>query len=295
MGLNSHDIKFLLWARESGVDFAKVMMIGRQKLYLDAHSMGEVLVRFGINRSSIELESLFAEQNGYAEPFFRLIGANDVSSIDASSYEGASQVLDMNQPVREDLKGKFTVVLDGGSLEHVFNFPVAVKNCMEMVQLNGHFIGITPCNNFMGHGFYQFSPELFFRIFTGQNGFKVEKMILYETSPMARWYEVRDPEEIGKRAEITTSRNTLLIVQARRTAIQPLFTISPQQSDYAALWRERAAAGKVNGQVSASAMSWLTRIKTIAPLALKKAFWSLKERTRPRINSEAFKEIRIPD
>ena len=69
------------------------------------------------------------------------------------------------------LKNKYTLVIDGGCLEHIFNFPVAIKNCMEMLQEGGHFIGITPANNLMGHGFYQFSPELYFRIFSKENGF----------------------------------------------------------------------------------------------------------------------------
>jgi hypothetical protein len=30
---------------------------------------------------------------------------------------------------------------------------------------------VTPANNQMGHGFYQFSPELFFRVFSQENGY----------------------------------------------------------------------------------------------------------------------------
>ncbi|HEY5298464.1 MAG TPA: hypothetical protein VIK59_11125 [Verrucomicrobiae bacterium] len=287
MGLNVHDIKFLLWAKKKGVDFTKVVTIGRQKLYLDVNAMQSVLSTFGMNESKNKLEAILSDQKGFAEPFFKLLGTTEADSIDASSYEGASHVLDMNQPIKENLKGKFSVVIDGGSLEHVFNFPVAIRNCMEMIQPSGHFIGIVPCNNFMGHGFYQFSPELFFRIFTEQNGFQMEKMVLYETSPMARWYEVSDPQKIGKRAEVRTRRNTLLIILARKVAVKPLFETVPQQSDYSAIWQKREA-NKQNGTVepSPSAVSQIP-----IPFFLKKIYWNLKEAAQPRIHLEAFKEI----
>ncbi len=293
MGLNVNDIKFLLWSEKRGVNFTKVMTIGRQRLCLDVSSMQAALSMFGINESKDKVKAIFSDQKGYAEPFFKLMGARETDSIDASAYEGASNVLDMNQPVKEDLKGRFTVVIDGGSLEHVFNFPTAIRNCMEMVQCDGHFIGIVPCNNYMGHGFYQFSPELFFRIFTEPNGFKMEKMVLYESAPQARWYGVCDPEEIGRRAEVRTRRNTLLIILARRIAMKPLFTAMPQQSDYAALWQERKADGKTG--LNIPPLSAAARIRMRMPFALKKACWNLKEWAQPKIKSEAFKEIRRLD
>lgn len=288
MGLDVNAIKFLLWARQENLDFSRVMMIGRQKLYLNVHSLQAALATFGVMRSKGEVAAMLAERQGYAEPVFKFLGAVETASIDASSYEGASTVLDMNEAVPEDLKARFSVVFDGGTLEHVFNFPVAIRNCMEMVRLNGHFIGITPCNNYLGHGFYQFSPELFFRIFTDQNGFKLEKAILYENSPAARWYRVQDPEEVGERVEVRTRRNTLLIVQARRTAIRPLFATAPQQSDYAALWRGRSSANPPSPTL-------ISRIKMRVPTPVKRVVWNLRERTRPRINSKALKEIQIPE
>jgi 2-polyprenyl-3-methyl-5-hydroxy-6-metoxy-1,4-benzoquinol methylase len=53
-------------------------------------------------------------------------------------------------------------VFDGGTLEHIFDYPTAIKNCMKMVKPGGHLLLTTPANNWFGHGFYQFSPELFY-------------------------------------------------------------------------------------------------------------------------------------
>ena len=98
----------------------------------------------------------------------------------------------MNKEVPPSLKGQYSMVLDGGTLEHVFNFPVAIKNCMEMLRVGGHYIGITPTNNFMGHGFYQFSPELYCSIFTRENGFELVSVVAFEDTARAAWYSCAD-------------------------------------------------------------------------------------------------------
>ena len=58
------------------------------------------------------------------------------------------------------LRERFSVVIDGGLLEHVFDFPTAIRNCMRMVRQGGHLILNLPVNNFPGHGFYKFGPGL---------------------------------------------------------------------------------------------------------------------------------------
>ena len=51
---------------------------------------------------------------------------------------------------------------------------------MQMVRVGGHFMQLTVANNFMGHGFWQLSPELIYRIFTEDNGYRIECVLLHE-------------------------------------------------------------------------------------------------------------------
>jgi hypothetical protein len=100
----------------------------------------------------------------YADRFFKeCLGVSDVNSLDYSSYEGADILHDLNQPVPANLKGRFDAVVEGGSLEHIFHFPIAVANLMQMTKVGGTIFASTVSNNLCGHGFYQFSPELIFR------------------------------------------------------------------------------------------------------------------------------------
>jgi hypothetical protein len=144
----------------------------------------------------------------------------------------------LNTPIAPELRERFDVVYDGGTLEHVFNFPVALQNCMELTRVGGHVFIHTVTNNYCGHGFYQFSPELFFRAFSALNGFAVERMVLHAIGPYGRWYEVSDPEQIRSRVELITFCPMQLLIHAKRIAVLDLAT-PPQQSDFVPRWDDK--------------------------------------------------------
>ena len=235
MGLDINAVQFLIAARKRGTDFGDVLMIGRQDLNVYPAKMRRVLTKAGLPG---ELFAPDAPDTGYAESVFKSLGARSIASLDASSFEGAEFVHDLNQPVGAELKQRCDLVYDGGTLEHVFNFPVALQNCMEMIREGGRFIAHTCTNNWCGHGFYQFSPELFYSVFSPGNGFEVERMIVHVVGPYGRWYEVANPQAIRSRVELFNSFPLQLLVQARRTKIVPLFSKMPQQSDYTPRWAQ---------------------------------------------------------
>ena len=189
MGLDINGVKLLLHARQFDVDFRRVITIGRQMLYVKQHDLKRLFEQAGLPGLS-EAEGL--GPGNYAESFLKLLGAEITDSLDASAYEEATIIHDLNQPLPEELHSRYSLVIDGGSLEHVFDFPMAAKNCMDLLEEEGSYIGITPANNFLGHGFYQFSPELYFRVFSPDNGFRVLKMYLYadrKKNASFYWYE----------------------------------------------------------------------------------------------------------
>ncbi|MBL0274321.1 MAG: hypothetical protein IPQ06_14930, partial [Chitinophagaceae bacterium] len=108
-----------------------------------------------------------------------------------------------------------------------------------MLQLGGHYIGITPANNLMGHGFYQFSPELYYNVFSEENGFKMVKAIICaqkRDGSFSDWYEVVNPREVKSRVMFTNDVPAYLMVIAQKTAETEIFKKSPQQSDYENIW-----------------------------------------------------------
>jgi hypothetical protein len=234
MGISVHGATFLAYARSRGVDFRQTAMIGRQGLYVTAPQMRRVLAAFGITLGDDEIETICG--GDYAESFLECLGAEAADSFDFSNFEAATFSHDMNLPIPALFAEKYSVVLDGGTLEHIFNFPTAIKNCMEMTRIGGHYLGITPANNFFGHGFYQFSPELYFSVLSADNGFEIEHMMAFEDRDEAPWYAVRSPRDVRGRVTLTNAQPVFLLIIARRIARAPIFRQTPQQSDYLLRW-----------------------------------------------------------
>lgn len=236
MGLDFNGIRFLLYAQRLGVDFEQTAMIGRQSLDLTRAELRDSIRVFGHPVEKNAVDQIFEKEHGFADEFLKYLGAKSVHSFDVSAYEGATHLHDMNQEIPAEIKEQYSVVLDGGSLEHVFNFPAAIKNCMEMLKIGGHYLGIVPANNFMGHGFYQFSPELFFSVFTRENGFKLVSLIAFEDAPQTIWYSVRSPMEVKGRVPLINDQPVYLLIIAKRIVKASIFEATPQQSDYLAAW-----------------------------------------------------------
>jgi len=238
MGINRSFAQFLFYSRKKyAVSFDKTITLGRLKLYTAAEDIRRMTEKYGAAKQVQDI--VFKDE--YSEPLFELLGSTQPESMDYSDYEKATHLHDLNQPIAEQFKNEYDVVLDSGTLEHVFNFPVAVKSCMEMLKPGGHFIGITPANNYFGHGFYQFSPELHYRIFSAENGFTVRGMLVGvcgEDGEVEKWYEVKDPAEVRSRVMLVNSKPTYLFTIAQKTAVAAIFKASPYQSDYAATWQK---------------------------------------------------------
>ena len=200
--------------------------------------MHKVLQEMGVDLGDRALDNMDGSAP-FADALLTAFGAKDPVSVDASSYENATIVHDMNVDLPDELIGKFSLLIDCGTLEHVFNFPVAIRNSMKMLSVGGHVAFVTTANNFMGHGFYQFSPELFYRVLSPENGFQVLRMFISEVRPNAPWYELMDPSAIRQRVELTNNAPAYLLVLAKRTADVAPLAKAPQQSDYEQLsWRD---------------------------------------------------------
>jgi len=269
VGLDTSSVMFLCAAKSLGVDFTTTAMIGRQTFWPDGESLRRI---FEVCRIADVDPTQFIDQHYFADAFFRLLGATEVASVDVSSYEGASIIHDMNQPVPPELHEKFSCVHDGGTIEHVFNIPQAFKNCMQMVKVGGHFTQVNVANNFAGHGFWQFSPELIFGVFGESNGFAIEAVLMHEVVPGGAWYLVSNPDEVRQRVELCNDAPTYILTIARRiSSAVELFSRPPQQSDYVALWDRAPRPAKTVG-ATAGPPPWTW--KRYVPQPLKRSIKS---------------------
>jgi hypothetical protein len=276
MGLDINGVKFLLQAKRDGVDFGRTAMLGRQEILIASAKEWREALDYSKMKLDPVWESRF--QASHAEPFMEFLGANEIHSFDYSLFEGATHQQDLNLPIPNQLRQQYSVVLDGGTLEHVFNFPIALCNAMQMIAVGGHYLGISPGNNFLGHGFYQFSPELFFNVFCSRHGFSLQRMFVCEVRNRATWYSVVDPRKIGKRVTLVNLWPTYVMIIAKKVAEVSLSQESLLQSDYVAQWESTANTQELSPLIQST---WTSRLIAWSPQRLRVLFKLLKTLIRP--------------
>jgi hypothetical protein len=250
MGFGTAEVEFVVAAGRLGVSFERTMTLGRQRLTLKQKDLER-------------LSGIDAKGDGFVEALLMHLGADEVRSLDASGYEGATDVHDLNEPAPTALHGRFSAVIDGGTLEHVFNLPEALRSAMVMVEPGGHLILMVPCNNSPGHGFYQVTPELVYRSLSRENGYEMRLCYLHEDR--GGWYAVVDPSDVGRRCEFRTRRTAYLFVVARRVSAAPVFANWPQQSDYTTEWSGANASRQTTPTSSAKRLAMRVKSRFYPP------------------------------
>ena len=288
MGINCNSLAALLYAKQCGASFARTLMIGRQELHFSRKDLLSQAHQFGSHLDEETVERLFTEASGFAEPLFRWLGAGTVKSMDYSDFEGAEVIHDLNRPLPEAFSETFDFVFDGGSLEHVFNFPVALATCLRLTATGGHFMTVTPCNNHCGHGFYQFSPELYFRVLGAGTGLELKDVILFLDGTRDRWYKVKDPQAVGRRVLLTNRQPTSMCAWARRVSASP-GDLVPYQSDYRSLWNEETSPVNAPASARMKAKAW---VRAHVPGLLWRAAGAVKESLQHRLSARYYERIR---
>jgi hypothetical protein len=239
MGIGLNGIVALVDLHRRCGAFGRTVQIGRQGLFVVDHerpSIDLVLREHGIGES---LAAIAGSDHFADEHLLPRFGADPILAADASDYEGATIIHDFNSPIGPDHHGQFDTLIEFGSLEHIFNVPVALANMMKMLKVGGRLISNAPSNNWLGHGFYQIGPELPFRVYQPENGFELLSVKLFgmDDAPV----ELADKGTAGMRNEFGYTRQTTdLVTIARKIADVEPFRRWPQQGDYAHAWEASA-------------------------------------------------------
>ena len=190
----------------------------------------------------------FLQEDGYAETLLAKLGFGDVETMDFSDYEGASVLHDLNKKPIKSLENQFDLIFDGGTVEHVFNVPMALEGLFRMLKPGGRLISANGLNGWYGHGMYQFNPELVWTFWKRACNCNVIdcRAIPVEPDEDFGHVEFQDPALSGVRLRLKNQigpGRTYLYYEIEKTEDShlPDFAL---QSDYETRWNGAANAGK---------------------------------------------------
>ena len=104
----------------------------------------------------------------HAKTFFEMMGFDQYVDIDNFEYDQPALLHDMNLPLPEHVHDQFDLVVDGGTVEHIFDIAQVMENMVNMVRVDGCVMHLASFD--MDHGFYGLSP-CFFHDYYRANGF----------------------------------------------------------------------------------------------------------------------------
>ena len=237
MGLRITSMLTMEYARKNyGADFSETLTLGRQFRAFSRKEFEKYLPSYAGKIAPDLLKKDF--ESPYAEGVFQDMYGSRLKSLDGFAHEEPDIVHDLNQPVPKELEGAFSCIIDGGTMEHVFDVPTLLRNCFSMLKEGGFYISMVPTNNFNGHGLYQFSPDFFYSTFSAANGMEIKDVFIVKFSAKDKVWKIKSsPAEAAGRVQFDVNTQTEIYVIAQKTGPTP-DKITAQQTDYAEGWYE---------------------------------------------------------
>lgn len=282
MGLAIPALRFLIREHRRRPFTGPILTLGRQNVHATYDQVCALLRSEGVTPQELppqqsRITNIATWKRGIKAcstsdvAFFWSLANLEVFALDVSDWEGADYIWDINQPIPAALERRFGLIVDGGMLEHVFDVKEAFRNVSRMLMPGGRVIHMSPGSNYVEHGFYQFSPTLFYDYYRA-NGFEDLRCFIVERNLL----EVYGKEEtnwkfwqwnVGRPWQILVSDQLLgVFFCAQKTASSRTDQI-PQQNRY----REPAQWGgpKKESPVPLSFNGVARQIKSMVPLPLK--------------------------
>ena len=146
---------------------------------------------------------------------FRALGV-EPTVIDVARLRGMERIVDLNQPLPEDLVQAFDLVVDTGTCEHCFNVGQAFANACNALDVGGVLVHAAPVTR-INHGFWSFNPTVYPDFFE-DNGFRLQLLVGVEGS-LSQGFRTFKIEPFS-RAQLPPEAGVYVI--AERAEVRPL-------------------------------------------------------------------------
>lgn len=222
-----------------------VLFIGRQTVYFSPQDLARRLRDHckEVDEAAIEVDRSTLNRNLAGElatdrSIFRALGvpAERIKALDVSGYEGAEVIHDLNQPIPDALRASADFIVDGSTLDNVFDPAMALRNYAELLRPGGRLIAVNAWN-LRDSAYTACSPSWYLDYFVA-NGFadcKVYVCVGARNGTNVYWL---DPGMVGLgKRQVKTPifatwwRRPFVLVLAEKSAM-PAAAVVPTQADY---------------------------------------------------------------
>jgi hypothetical protein len=248
MGIDFTSLHYLApFIRMPASPSARVLSLGKQDLWFTYSELVEFLQQHRMPFVPVPSERIattdsFAwvahedwekfRHNLHQRTLFEMLGFDPakVETLDVDDYETAEILHDLNQPVPDRLVGCYDLVLDLGTLEHLFDVKQAFFNFQRLLRVGGLIVHMNPVT-VINHGFINVNADLY-RDFYSSNGF-VELALNYVALPPRGpkpHYWMIDPAQVQ---EPVPGYTLVSLAVYRKEQEQP--SVVPRQGFYTSL------------------------------------------------------------
>jgi hypothetical protein len=160
MGLGANIVESVVREHSYKSIRGDVLLIGRQTVYLSREQYIEMMRRHGITPSDSQLARVAIDDrtidrrpNPYVtetitdRSIFHVLGVDNVRALDHSDYEGAEIIHDLNKPLPEKLHSIADFIVDGSTIDNVFNPALALVNLNKLLRPGGRVLLVNMLSN----------------------------------------------------------------------------------------------------------------------------------------------------
>ena len=239
MGFNKMPLKLMVdhFNKTKKRPFGKILTLGRQYICFDKDCFNSIC-----NYEPGEMRGIHINEDSLLndEIVFKTLGFEHVDSMDYSEYEFATLVHDLNDTnIPKELENKYDFILDGGTIEHIFNFRNVLENIFKMLKVGGVFFFEQPTmhmHNF-NHGYYHFSPSVFYEYFKA-NKYEINYFIPYAKKD--DYIYMLDPVVNNIFGHIPLIDNSVnLVCGAVTKTSETIYDAIPYQGAFADAWQAK--------------------------------------------------------
>lgn len=163
---------------------SSILMLGMQDILADLNDLEQDFLKFSIDYDKNAFDLLKTRKYNSVDFFYIFPQVNKVHAMDYSPYEDADIIYDLNTfNTPKEYIGVYDLVIDGGTLEHIFNQSAAINNINRFVKNNGFVYHMLPCAGWVNHGFYNYSPTYFEDVYCKKSGFELVELRLCFKQP----------------------------------------------------------------------------------------------------------------